>query len=153
VSILSGLKFTFNITQKHKTVFTVNEGYEVMCDTSFYKVIGLEVSKNVWQQPGNYIGTQQFYSVDSLQLYCKQLDDKNNFLNGKESKLMLIFPLNTSYKFDDSFTYHYESPTYLPLSSSTDMLNFSVEDGNGEMIMPNIIVEFLIKENGKHLSI
>ena len=52
-------------------------------------------------------------------IYCKQ---------GKKTKMLNYFPLNTNYKVVDTFTFQYEHPTFLPLKSSTDILHFKRTD-------------------------
>ena len=126
------IKFQMVPGQQNVIQLTVQQGYEVSMIPALLKFLGIGISSAVkWIQAGsNYFGTPKFF-VQEFQLYCKNIDPEKNLLNGEPSKLMQIFPMDTKYQLGEQFSYVFDNLHFIPLSSSTNRLEFTLLDKHG----------------------
>ena len=117
--------FTITIDKKTgvSTFKVMKADYEIIAtDSSFWELLGIDVDDKTWLKLGVYKGKVNFYSVNKLRLYCKNIDDTSNCVDGKKSKLMHIIPLNATCQLDYLIEFCYENPVYILLKSSTDTI-------------------------------
>ena len=142
--------FTITIDKKTgvSTFKVMKADYEIIAtDSSFWELLGIDVDDKTWLKSGeNYKGKVNFYNVNKLRLYCKNIDDTSNCVDGKKSKLMHIFPLNATYQLGYLIEFYYENPVYIPLKSSTDTIEFELRDSSDNTIrIDDMYIEFLLK--------
>ena len=122
------------------------KGYMFTMTDMLPQILGLDIPKHKYFMNEETFGIPNFNVVKSLHLYCREIDDENNWVDGKKSKLLHNFPLKTSYKLGETIIYSYENPVYIPLINSTDILHFELTDQNGGAINASIqFIEFHLK--------
>ena len=153
---LNDFKNIFNANSKNiiwldyladgKIKITLAKNYKYTMTDGLPQILGLHLPKHKFFMNKETFGIPHFNGIKSLRLYCREIDDENNWVDGRKSKLLHYFPLNTTYKLGESLIYHHENPVYIPLISSTDILHFELTDQNDAVVSTPIgFIEFLIK--------
>ena len=99
------------VTSKNAIFLTIKPGYEVNTHEDMLKFLEIGITKQKWIAAKTYYGIPQFHAIKDLRLYCNEIDDENNLLQGKKSKLFEQFILNTHYKIGDDFSINMTSHT------------------------------------------
>ena len=119
------IKFQMVPGQQNVIQLIIQQGYELSMIPALLEFLGIGISSAVkWIQAGSYFGTPNFF-IQELLLFCVNIDAEKNLLNGEQSTLMHVFPIDTKYQLGEQFSYSFENPYFMPLSSSTNTLNLN----------------------------
>ena len=129
----------------------IAKGYKLtMNDKGLQELLGIYIPKNhKYLLAGDHFGAPEMCSFKSLRLYCDEISDKNNLLQGEESKILQHFQLKEcEYKFGDPISYDFQNPFFAMISYSTTSLHFRLTDKyDNKNISRDARIELLI--NGK----
>ena len=135
----NSLKLALEVLENGVAKFSVNSDFQVQSENDeLWKILGIGVAPQAWVGPGNLFG-KPLIGDSFLHLVFDEMDDEDNFLDGKKSKIFQSFPLfdNTTYVVKE-----YENPVYVPIRSSTDRLHFHFDP---IVETSHLMFEFLIK--------
>ena len=128
----------------------VAKGYMLTFTDPFKHLLGIPIPENHKHlKAGDYFGTPEICNFKSLRLYCDEISDKNNLLQGVESKILQHFQLREcEHKFGDPISYDFKNPFFIPLAHSTNSLNFRLteEFHQKNIEIRGVRIELIIKD-------